>query len=174
MKKNTFKVLFISILLLSLQVTVKADGKIFTKDDIKNIADGYVNNNLGLKNPAIVDVDNDGKFDILIFSDGNVEYYKNTGTPEKPFFVLENKHYDHYSTAAFFNVKMPYPVFFADASGDGKPDMFVVKDSHFNQQTQKMDYDLAFEKNALDLDTGTLITLILILVIVILVLAIVR
>ena len=160
-------------MLVSFQVSLKADGKIFTKEDIKNIAEGYVNNNLGLKNPAIVDIDNDGKFDILIFNEGNVEYYRNTGTLEKPFFVLENKHYDHYKTAAFFfDAKLPYPVFFADGTGDGKPDVFVVKDKLYNQETQKMEYDLAFEKNALDLDTGTLITIILVLLIVVLVIAI--
>ena len=54
--------------------------KVFSVDDIKGLADKYVNNNLNIKNPAIVDVDGDGIFDILVFNDGNVEYYRNTGT----------------------------------------------------------------------------------------------
>lgn len=173
---NTLKVILITVsLLIFSQLSLKADGKIFTKEEITNIADGYVHNNLGLKNPAIVDVDNDGKLDILIFKDGNVEYYRNTGTLEKPFFVLENKHYDSYKSAAvFFDVKMPYPIFFADASGDGKPDMFIVKNEQYNQQTQKMEYEVSYEKNVMDLDTGTLITIILVLLIVVLVIAIVH
>src|SRR5438477_316121 len=99
--------------------------KIFSSEEIRYLAEGYVNNNLGLKNPAIVDVDGDGNFDILIFNDGNVEYYRNSGTLEKPFFVPENMHYDKYSSAFFFNGNLPYPIFFADKNGDGKPDMFV-------------------------------------------------
>lgn len=175
--KNTLKILLLTVLLLvSFHATAWADGngKIYTKEEIKNIADGYINNNLGLKNPAIVDVDKDGKFDILIFNDGNVEYYRNTGTLEKPFFVLENKHYDHYHPAAFFDVKMPYPIFFADATGDGNPDMFLIKDKQFNQETQKTEYTVVYEKNSLDLGTGTLITIVLVLLIVLLVLAIVH
>src|SRR5437667_740603 len=92
--------------------------KVFTIEDIKALADGYVNNNLGLKNPAIVDVDGDGNFDILIFNSGNVEYYRNTGTLEKPFFVPENMHYDKYTTAFFMKETLPYPIFFADKNGD--------------------------------------------------------
>jgi hypothetical protein len=172
--KNKIKfLLMVLVLLTSIQISLKADGKLFTKQDIQNLSDAYIHNNLGLKNPAFVDVDKDGKFDILIFNDGNVEYYRNTGTLEKPFFVLENKHYDHYSTAAFFIVHFPYPIFFADASGNGKLDMFIVKGEEFNTATQKEEYNIVYEENQF-IDTGLLITLILVLVIVILVVAIVR
>ena len=173
--KNIFKVLLLNFLfLLSFQSSVFANGTVYTTQDIEKIADGYVNNNLGLKNPAIVDVDKDGIFDILIFNDGNVAYYRNTGTIEKPFFVLENKHYDHYSVAAFFNVKFPYPVFFADKDGDGDLDLFVVKGSEYNTVTQKVEYNIGSAENTMQLDTWTLITIILVLVIVLLVLAILR
>lgn len=173
--KNILKVLLVSfVLLLSSHSSIFANGSVFSNKDIEKIADGYVNNNLGLKNPAIVDVDKDGKFDILMFNDGNVEYYRNTGTLEKPFFVLENKHYDHYSVASFFNVHFPYPVFFADKDGDGDLDMFAVKGSNFNKVTMQEEYNVSSAENTMDLDTGTLITIILVLVIVLLVLAIIH
>jgi hypothetical protein len=146
--------------------------KIFSIEEIKALADVYVNNNLALKNPAIVDVDGDGNFDILIFNAGNVEYYRNTGTLEKPFFVPENMHYDKYSTAFFFDGNLPYPMFFADKNGDGKPDMFVVKDRIYNNHIKNTEYKILYSENVLDLDTGTLVTIILILVIVLLLLLI--
>lgn len=147
---------------------------IYSTGDIKKIAGAYVNNNLHLKNPAFVDVSGDGKFDILMFNDGNVEYYRNTGTLEQPFFVLEDKHYSKYSTAAFFSVQLPYPVFFADNTGNGKMDAFVVRDMGINRETNQQEFDVIVAKNAMDLDTGTLITIILVLVIVVLVIAIIR
>jgi hypothetical protein len=148
--------------------------KIFTKEDIKSLADVYVNNNLGLKNPAIVDVDKDGNFDILIFNDGNVEYYRNTGTLEKPFFVPENMKYDKYASVSFVNIALPYPVFFADKNGDGSPDMFVIKDKIFDSKQQKYEYKVLYSENFLGLDTGVLITIVLVLLIVVLLIIILR
>ena len=146
--------------------------KVFTNEDIKNLAGVYVGNNLGLKNPAIVDVDQDGDFDILILKDGNVEYYKNTGSLEKPFFIAENMKYDKYTSASFFDIALPYPVFFADKNGDTSPDMFVIKDKIYDTQQQKYEYKVLYAENALGLDTGLLITIILVLIIVVLVIAI--
>lgn len=146
--------------------------KVFTNEEIKNLAGVYVQNNLGLKNPAIVDVDNDGDFDIFILNDGNVEYYKNTGTLEKPFFVAENMKYDKYSSASFLEMALPYPVFFADKNGDTSPDMFMIKDKIYDTQQQKYDYKVVYAENVLGLDTGVLITIILVLIIIVLVLAI--
>jgi hypothetical protein len=146
--------------------------KVFTKEDIKNLAGAYVENNLGLKNPAIVDVDMDGDFDILIFNDGNVEYYKNTGTIEKPFFIPENMKYDKYSSASIIDLSLPYPVFFADRNGDSSPDMFVIKDRIYDTQQQKVEYKILYAENGLNIDTGVLITIVLVLLIIVLVLAI--
>ena len=146
--------------------------KIFTRSDIEKIADSYVNNNLHKENPVFVDVDNDGIFDMLVFNKGVVEYYKNTGTLENPFFVLINDHYDKYEVPKVLKTGMPMPIFFADARGTGKLDMFAVKQLDFNRETQKYDYRVMYAENILGLDTGTLITIILVLVIVILVLAI--
>lgn len=147
---------------------------VFTKQDIKDLAEVYLNNNLGLKNPAIVDVDKDGDFDILIFNDGNVQYYKNTGTLETPFFIPENMKYDKYTTAAFFDAALPYPVFFADRNGDASPDMFVVQDKMFDAKNQKYEYKVYYAENDLNLDTGVLITIVLVLLIVVLLIVIIR
>ena len=146
--------------------------KVFTNEDIKKLADVYVGNNLGLKNPAIVDVDQDGDFDILIFNDGNVEYYKNTGILEKPFFTAENMKYDKYTVASFIDLTLPCPVFFADKNGDMSPDMFVIKDKIYDTQLQKYEYKVLYAQNVLGLDTGVLITIVLVLLIIVLVLAI--
>ncbi|MEO8513668.1 MAG: VCBS repeat-containing protein [Ignavibacteria bacterium] len=146
--------------------------KVFTSAEIQKLAGVYIENNLGLKNPAIVDVDKDGDFDILIFNEGNVEYYKNTGTIEKPFFVAENMKYDKYNSAAIIDMALPYPVFFADKNGDSAPDMFVIKDKIFDTQQQKMEYKVLYADNVLGLDTGVLITIVLVLLIIVLVLAI--
>ncbi len=148
--------------------------KIFTNQDIKKLADVYVDNNLGLKNPAIVDVDLDGDFDILIFNEGNVEYYKNTGTLNKPFFIPENMKYDKYTTTAIVEVALPYPVFFADKNGDSNVDMFVVKDKIFDSKQQKYEYEVYYAENGLDISTGMLITIVLVLLIIVLVIFIVR
>lgn len=145
---------------------------VFTNADIQSLASVYLENNLGIKNPAIVDVDIDGDFDILVFKDGNVEYYKNTGSLEKPFFIPENMHYDKYSTTLPVDLDLPYPVFFADRNGDSSPDMFVIQDKVFDTQQQKTEYKVLYAENVLGLDTGVLITIVLVLLIIVLVLAI--
>jgi hypothetical protein len=155
---------------------LKADGdigsKVFTKEEIKKLSDLYVHNNLNIDNPAIVDVDGDGNFDLLKFINGNVQYYRNTGTLEKPNFILENKNYDSYMEVSFLKTGMPMPVFFADKDGDGDLDMFAVNEKGYNTLTQQNEYKVYTAENSFDLDTGTLITIILVLVIILLVLAI--
>ncbi len=147
---------------------------VFSKEEIIKLSDLYVNNNVNIDNPAIVDIDGDGDFDLLKFNDGNIEYYKNTSSLEKPIFVLENKNYDSYKEASFLKTGMPMPVFFADNDGDGDLDMFAVKEKGYNSLTQQNEYKVYSAENSLDLDTGTLITIILVLVIVLLLLAILR
>src|SRR5260221_6043600 len=131
--KKQFIIISLFILFVSNNPFFASNGpapvkKIFSVDEIKGLAEGYVNNNLGLKNPAIVDVDGDGNFDILIFNNGNVEYYRNTGTLEKPFFVSENMHYDKYSTAFFFEGNLPYTVIFPVKNRVTQPDLILVYD----------------------------------------------
>lgn len=179
--KKVLRVLIVVLIFASIKAFALASTdpvpnspKTYSIELIKKIADGFINNNLGIKNCAFADVDGDGNFDILVFNGGNVEYYRNTGDNDKPFFVPENMHYDKYSTAFFAGTSLPYPIFFADKNGDGKPDMFVIKDKIFNQELQQNEYKVMYAENVLGLDTGTLITIILVLVIVILVLAIIR
>ncbi len=104
----------------------------------------------------------------------DVEYYKNTGTLEKPFFIPENMSYDKYSSALPFEIDLPYPVFFADRNGDSSPDMFVIKDKVYNSQQQKSEYKVLYAENALGLDTGVLITIVLVLLIIVLLIAVIR
>lgn len=162
----------IIVLLLICSIAIAGDitpvKKNFAKKDIKALADLYVNNSFHIKNPAIVDVDEDGDFDLLNFTkDGNVEYYKNTGTLEQPVFVLENKNYDSYKVSSLLPAGLPVPVFFADNDGDNDKDVFgIVKENS--------KYNVLFIENTMDLDHYTLITIILVLVIVLLLVLILK
>lgn len=148
------------------------ESPVFSKQEINEIASGFIYNNVGVTNPAIVDVNGDGLFDMLNFSsDGNVEFYKNTATNENPEFVLEDANYGDVKVHKIFK-GMPVPVFFADATGNGKPDVFAIMGSKFDASTQTIQHDIAYHQNALNLDHYTLITIILVLVIVVLVLTI--
>lgn len=142
--------------------------KVFSKSDIKKLAGVYINNNSNIKNPAVVDVDEDGDFDILNFTDkGKVEYYKNTGTLESPAFTLEDKNFDNYVVNSIMPTGLPVPVFFADKDGDRDKDLFGIV-----QENSK--YDVLYIENTMALDHYTLITIILVLVIILLVVLIVR
>lgn len=164
-------ILAVALLILSGSAFLNAKEddtkKTFTKKEIVKLADAYINNNVSVNNPVITDVDKDGDFDILDFTnEGNVVYYKNTGTLEKPFFILENKKFDNYEMNSFLPNGIPIPVFFADRDGDGDSDMFgIVKTNN--------KYNAAYAENAFDISDGTLITIILVLVIIVLVIAIV-
>ena len=181
MKKNFYRTLLLIIVLFFISSIklfafdnhdIGSPKKIFTKEDIRKIADAYVNNNLHKENPVFIDLRKIGVFDMLVFNNGIVEYYKNTETLEEPFFVLENAHYDKYEIPPVLKTGMPMPIFFADTKGYGKMDMFAIEKLNFNDQTNKYDYRILHEENVLGLDTGTLITIILVLVIVLLLLAI--
>lgn len=186
MKINfVFPVLLVAILHLSgscIYANVESSGsdnpfaerKLFTRSEIYNLAPVYLTGNIVSSRPALIDVDADGDFDMLVFKDGNIEYYKNIGSLEKPEFVLENKNYDHYEVTPFISEGLPLPIFFADSDGDGDLDMFAVKDKGYNTESKKNEYRVLYAENAFDIDTGTLITIILILVIVLLVLMILR
>lgn len=140
--------------------------RIFSKKEIVKLAESYVNNNAGVINPVMTDVDNDGDFDILDFTNkGNVIYYKNTGSLEKPFFVLENKHFDNYKVNSFISGGIPLPVFIADRDGDMDSDIFgiVKEDSKYKALYAENDF----------FDHYTLITIILVLVIILLVVLII-
>ncbi len=169
----------IAIVFLSVSF-LKADEvsnikKTFSKKDILSLADGYINNNSGVKNPVIVDVDYDGDFDILKFtSKGNVEYYNNAGTLDKPFFNLENKNFDKYEVNSFLPKGLLMPVFFADRDGDKDPDVFAIVKGDYDLKNHQQKYETVYIENTMDLDQYTLITIILVLLIVALLIVIVR
>ena len=146
--------------------------KTFSKEDISKIADAYVNNNTNIENAAFVDVDGDGIFDMLVFKKGNVEYYRNIGSLETPYFALENSHYDKYDNPLL--TRMPMPIFFADTKGKGVLDMFAIEKLDFNSQTNKYEYRVLYSENVFGLSTGTLIAIILVLIIIVLVIAIIH
>jgi len=147
----------------------------FSKKDISSLANGYINNNVGVKNPVMVDIDKDGDFDILKFtSKGNVEYYNNAGTLDKPIFNLENKNFDNYKINSFLPKGLLMPVFFADRDGDKDPDVFAIVKGDYDQKNQQQKYETVFIENTMDLDNYTLITIILVLLIVALLVIIVR
>jgi hypothetical protein len=173
MKKNFLYFLLLTFALLLISNNSFADSKrpVFSKSDISKIADKFVHNNVNIEDPAIVDVDGDGVFDILAFKHGDVAYYRNNGTNDAPDFVLITEHYDKYKAPAIIN-GMPMPVFFADEDGDGDLDMFAIKDKGYNKETKQNEYRVLLASNAFDLDTGTLITIILVLVVIVLVIAI--
>jgi len=170
--KTLLQVVAIGCLPFQLSGAVEKDS--FTKDDILKLADSYVHNKMGINNPAIVDVDGDGDFDILEFGAGCVAFYENIGSQETPSFVLKHTKFDSYSPAIMIVDGLPIPVFFADGDGDGDMDLFAVKQVGFNTATKANEYRILYAENHFDIDTGTLVTIILILVIVLLVLAILR
>ncbi|MDQ3021146.1 MAG: hypothetical protein M3R36_11345 [Bacteroidota bacterium] len=146
----------------------------FTKKDILNIADAYINNNVDIKNPVIVDVNKDGIFDILNFtSKGNVEYYKNTGSLETPFFILEDKKFDDYEVNSYLP-RVRLPVFFADKDGDKDVDVFGIIKDGYNSKTLEQQYKIVYVENTMFIDNYALITVVLILLIIVLLIVIVR
>lgn len=175
--KNLLSVIAIVILSVSF---LKADEvtplkKTFSKKDISGLADSYIKNNMGITNPVIVDVDEDGDFDILKFtSKGNVEYYKNVGSLVEPFFKLENKNFDNYEVNSFLPKGLLMPVFFADRDGDKDPDVFAMVKGDYDMQNHQQKYETVYIENTMDLNNYTLITIILVLLIVALLIVIVR
>ncbi len=169
---TVFSVLFLSCSFL--RANSPSETKtIFSKKDIQSLAPQYINNNVKVKNPVIVDVDNDGNFDILRFtSKGKVEYYRNTGTLDKPFFVLENKNFDNYEINSLLP-KMLIPMFFADSDGDKDVDVFGIVSKGYDRKTLQEKYDVVQVENTAFFDNYTLITIILVLLIIALILVII-
>ncbi len=165
MKKLITGFLFL-VLAISSSAGATEFKKTFSKKDILNLADAYINNNAGVKNPVVIDIDKDGDFDILDFrKNGKVAYFKNTGTLTEPFFVLENKNFDNYEMNSFIPNGIPMPVFLADKDGDGDSDIFGIA-------KEDSKYKVAYAENAFDFDHYTLITIILVLLIIVLLIAI--
>ncbi|NEU84612.1 cadherin-like domain-containing protein, partial [Nostoc sp. UIC 10630] len=82
--------------------------------------------NFGLANefvgsPAFADIDNDGDLDAFVGNfDGNIQFYRNTGTSAAPTFTFEAT--NPFGLTDVGNISSPA---FADIDGDGDVDAFV-------------------------------------------------
>src|SRR5262249_32679012 len=73
----------------------------------------------GIDSPkeALVDIDGDGDFDLfLLMEDGQLNFFRNTGTPSSYSFTFEKQSLIDTSVGSWFR--------FADINGDGKKDLF--------------------------------------------------
>lgn len=82
-----------------------------------------------------IDIDNDGKADLLIAPNNSlsenykcINFFKNTGTSTTPVFTYQN---DSFLVDRTIDVgTAAYPVFF-DYNKDGKPDLFIGSDGYY-------------------------------------------
>jgi len=78
--------------------------------------------------PTFADIDNDGDFDLFVGeSDGNLNFYRNTGTATNPAFTLENENFESINVGAF-GYSAPS---FIDIDNDGDFDLFVGEGGDF-------------------------------------------
>lgn len=86
----------------------------FEVEDLGSINAGFVSH------PTFVDIDNDGDFDLFVGeSDGNINFYRNTGTAGEPIFSLETESF------AAIDVGIRSSPTFADVDADGDFDLLV-------------------------------------------------
>ncbi|MCU0644252.1 MAG: T9SS type A sorting domain-containing protein [bacterium] len=77
-----------------------------------------------LSTPALADIDNDGDLDLFIGErDGNINFYRNTGTATNPIFTLETENY------ATIDVGLFSTPTFTDIDQDGDLDLFIGENS---------------------------------------------
>jgi Ca2+-binding RTX toxin-like protein len=70
--------------------------------------------------PAFVDIDGDGDLDAFVgYSDGDLLFYRNTGTASSPAFIVETNNF------GLIDVGSNASPTFADIDGDGDQDAFV-------------------------------------------------
>ena len=74
--------------------------------------------------PALVDIDADGDLDLFVGeSSGELNFYRNTGTPQAPTFTLETDKYDGIDAG-----RRSFPTFF-DFDRDGDQDMILGREA---------------------------------------------
>jgi len=74
----------------------------------------------GFSTPSFADIDNDGDFDLFVGEfDGNLNFYRNTGTATNPVFTLETANFASIAVGRYSNPN------FTDIDNDGDFDLFV-------------------------------------------------
>ncbi len=139
-----------------------AEGKsvkeLYSKQDIRNLSKTFLNST-NIENPVFADVDKDGDFDILKFNDkGFVEFHKNTGTDTAPSFILADRKYDNYEVHSLMGAGLPFPIFLADADGDGDEDLFAL-----TGENKAAGSNVELVENQFEVTQGMLITIVLVL-----------
>jgi len=117
--------------------TGTATNPIFTLE-----AQNFTSINVGRHSaPTFADIDNDGDFDLFVGeSDGNINFFRNTGTATEPIFTLE--------TDIFISIDVgrdSHPIF-ADIDNDGDYDLFVGEQDgslHFYRNITPDKFDVA-------------------------------
>ncbi|GAB3498169.1 hypothetical protein GCM10027341_19360 [Spirosoma knui] len=76
--------------------------------------------------PTVVDVDRDGKPDLLVGkSDGTIHYFRNAGTATAPVFQLQNQNFGGFTVGNSFDTKARSLVV-ADLNGDQKNELIAA------------------------------------------------
>ena len=109
---------------------VNNDGMIFyyrndgdsVNYDFIFVTDNFEGIDVGSKAaPVFVDIDDDGDYDLFVGEDdGNINFYRNQGTPEVYDFILEEEHFEGIELEDHSSVPC-----FGDIDGDGDYDLFI-------------------------------------------------
>ena len=130
----------------------------YSKQDIRSLSKLFLNAT-EIENPVFADVDADGIFDILKFTEkGFVEFHKNVGTNKSPSFILADSKFEDYEIHSLFGTGLPFPVILADADGDGDEDMFAL-----TGKVSSAGSNVEIVENQFEVSQGLLITIILVL-----------
>src|SRR5574341_1330080 len=88
--------------------------------DFRVESDNYLSVSIARPAPFFIDVDKDSDFDLLLGNgDGTIHFYRNTGSPQQPDFLLESDKY------ASIDVGSNSTVCAGDIDNDGDPDLFT-------------------------------------------------
>lgn len=112
--------IILSPLLFAQNLHQRFDGVPFTIG--ANTSVNPFNGGIDIPRYQLTDIDNDGDLDLFIFDkDTTLNFYKNTGTPQNPLFVMFSKRYE--------NLNIKYWFQFLDIDGDNDKDLFCGGDS---------------------------------------------